>query len=282
MSENQDCGIGDFSKYDSMETEALEEILWLDAQSPEGQESDAELLLYVMGVLADRRRKNNAGPDVGKAWESFQQNYMPTGEEPEVQPKKPAVRKKARWFRGLISAAAVLAVVICTAATADALGFDIWRTVATWAQETFHFSTGKQMESEPVSEDRMQYDSLQELLEQYEIASKVIPTWIPAGYEFFDIKIDETPMQKTLIAFYHNGNKKIKISVRNYLEGRPEQVEKSEELLEIYEVSGISYYIFENYEQTQAVWTVDTVECYISGELTVEQIKLMIDSIGKE
>lgn len=282
MSENQDCGIGDFSKYDSMETEALEEILRLDAQSPEGQESDAELLLYVMGVLADRRRKNNAGPDVGKAWESFQQNYMPTGEEPEVQPKKPAVRKKARWFRGLISAAAVLAVVICTAATADALGFDIWKTVATWAQETFHFSTGEQMESEPTPEEQVDYTSLKDLLAQYNIETNLVPSWIPEGYKLMNIRADETPKQLILLALYGNDSKVIKISVKSYLNGRPEQVEKSAELLEIYEVSGISYYIFENYDQTQAVWTVDTVECYISGELTVEQIKLMIDSIGKE
>lgn len=281
MSENQDCGIGDFSKYDSMETEALEEILRLDAQSPEGQESDTELLLYVMGVLADRRRKNNAGPDVGKAWESFQQNYMPTGEEPEVQPKKPAVRKKARWFRGLISAAAVLAVVICTAATADALGFDIWRTVATWAQETFHFSTGEQMESEPVSEDRMQYDSLQELLERYNVEIALAPTWVPEGYELADVRIDDTPMQRSFLAFYSNESKAVKISIRNYLQGRPEQIEKSENLLEIYENAGISYYIFENYGQIQAVWIQDTFECYISGDLTQEQLRMMIDSIGK-
>ena len=36
MSENQNCGIRDFSKYDEMTTEELEEILRLDAETPAG------------------------------------------------------------------------------------------------------------------------------------------------------------------------------------------------------------------------------------------------------
>ena len=48
MSENLNRGARDFSKYDTMATADLEEILRLDAESPEGAESDTELLLYVM------------------------------------------------------------------------------------------------------------------------------------------------------------------------------------------------------------------------------------------
>ena len=43
MSENQNCGIRDFSKYDEMTTEELEEILRLDAEMIDGQESDTEI-----------------------------------------------------------------------------------------------------------------------------------------------------------------------------------------------------------------------------------------------
>ena len=84
MSENLNRGSRDFSKYDTMETAELEEILRLDAALPEGAESDTELLLYVMGVLADRRRNNGvAGKTAFEAWESFEKNYMPGEEECE-------------------------------------------------------------------------------------------------------------------------------------------------------------------------------------------------------
>ena len=55
MSEKQSRGIGDLSKYDTMTTEELEEILRLDAQAPEEQESDIEKILYIMEVLTERK-----------------------------------------------------------------------------------------------------------------------------------------------------------------------------------------------------------------------------------
>ena len=73
----------------------------------------------------------------------------------------------------------------------------------------------------------------------------------------------------------------LKITVQSFLDGAPEQIEESSNLLELYTVSGIDYYIFENHDQLQAVWIIDTFECYISGELSIDEIKLMIDSIEK-
>ena len=43
MSEKQNRGVSGMSKYDAMTTEELEEILRLDAQAPEEQESDTEI-----------------------------------------------------------------------------------------------------------------------------------------------------------------------------------------------------------------------------------------------
>ena len=58
MSENQIRGNGDLSYCDTMTTEELEEILRLDAEMPEGQESDTDKILYIMEVLAERKRNN--------------------------------------------------------------------------------------------------------------------------------------------------------------------------------------------------------------------------------
>ena len=58
MSENQNRRVGNLSKYDAMTTEELEEILRLDAEAPQEQESDIEMILYIMEVLAKRKRNN--------------------------------------------------------------------------------------------------------------------------------------------------------------------------------------------------------------------------------
>ena len=64
----------DYSKYDEMGTEALEEILRLDFQMSEEAESDIDAILYISEVIA-RREKNP--PDVGAAWEQFNTKYRP-------------------------------------------------------------------------------------------------------------------------------------------------------------------------------------------------------------
>jgi hypothetical protein len=55
----------------------------------------------------------------------------------------------------------------------------------------------------------------------------------------------------------------------------------NEGVVEEYEVAGITYYLFENYETVRAVWLYDSYECDISGEVTIDEIKKMIDSIQK-
>ena len=59
------------------------------------------------------------------------------------------------------------------------------------------------------------------------------------------------------------------------------QIEQSGSPLEVYSVDGIDYYIFDNYNTLEAVWIIDSYECYISGPIAIEEIKQIIDSIGK-
>ena len=112
-------------------------------------------------------------------------------------------------------------------------------------------------------------------------APDVVPTWIPDGYELSNIDIFETPIQKKFVALYINGEKQLRIAIQSYLETYPEQVEQSEGFVEIYESESVDYYLFANKDVTKAVWINGNYECYISGELTIEELKMMIDSIGK-
>ena len=280
MSDNQNCGISKYAKFDTMTTEELEEILRLDLIAPEGQGSDMETLLYVMEVLADRRKMNgHAENEALKAYESFKQNYMP-----EIQTaRKPVVKhnhSKLRWLRSLSAAAAVLVIILLGTVTAKAFGVDVWEAVITWTQETFHIG-GYGQTVEPGTDDHFAYDSLQEALQQRNINDALVPTWIPDGYELVDIKVEETPLSDIYHGYYQNGEKRLKISVRNHLTANPEYMEQSSDFNEIYEVAGTKYYIFTNNMQIQAVWIFDSYECYLSGHVTIDELKMMIDSIKK-
>lgn len=279
MSENLSRVNRDFSQYDAMATEELEEILRLDAETPEGAESDVELLLYVMGVLAERRKNANiTGNTAQEAWKSFEQNYMPK-DASETQ-RKPA---NTRWVRGLIALAAVLVLVIMLPISAKALKLDqLWNVVATWAKETFSFvSNGDTDVDEPSPDRRNELTPLRELLKTRERDESIIPTWIPEGFTLENVETDITPIQEMYIAFYLNGDKNLMIRVQTYLLDDIQNTEIEEDYTEIYAVSGVDYYILENQDQLQIIWVVGIYECIISGNLSIDEAKSMIDSIGK-
>ena len=278
MSENLKRSNPDFSKYDSMSIGELEEILRADAQGPERDDSDVDEILYVMEVLAKKRRQNGiAGKTALEAYQEFQQHYLPMVKE-ESKP-----RRKANIipFRRIAAVAASLVLVFSLSITANAFSFrDVWDAVVNWAQETFCFSMGVEV-SEPNADDQLEYTSLQDALIANGRDSSIIPVVIPEGYELTDINVEYTPWQETYIGFYSNGDSSLTISVQSYISSSPAQVELSTEYIEMYSVSGIEYYIFTNLSQNSAVWISGSYECCISGRLSIEEIKLMIDSIGK-
>ena len=284
MSDIQGRRNEDFAKYDTMPTEDLQEILRQDANAPEGVDSDIELLLYVMEVLADRRRNSeNPGTTALEAYESFQKNYLYEDDveegSPDLNDNKPKILPFS-WFRRLSIAAAILIVVFLGSVTANAFGF--WEVVAQWTKETFHFSVNGQSNiNDPHSNDALAYDSLDAALATVNIPNSIIPSYIPEKFILSHITVDETPLKKVVVAFYSNEDKQIRIHIQSYIEIDPEQIERSE-VIETRTASDVICYIYSNHEQIQASWIIDSSECYISGDITIEEIRAMIDSIGKD
>ena len=282
MPKKNDRNVRDFSKYDAMSSEKLAQLLRLDSEAPEGNGLDIDTLLYITGVLAERN--NNTGKTAQEAWISFQQNYLDSEDEPLASIEE-IKTKKARnpWVRRSIAAAAAVVLIVGIPLTAKALNWEkILTAVATWAKETFSFVREDQPEVDPPATDNTrQYDSLEQALSDTKRQDVSIPTWIPEGFVLDKVDIDETPMQRNYVAMYIKDNKILNISIRSYDGIDPERVESSENLIEIYDVEGIQYHIFNNHNQLRAVWITSSYECYISGEITIEEMKLMIDSIPK-
>lgn len=275
MSENLNR---DFSAYEAMTTEELEEILRLDAEAPEGAQSDTEFILFILEVLASRKNTENiTGNKAQKAWESFQENYMP--EESE----KPAEQKKcAQWVRGLIAAAAVVALLIFIPVSGNAFSLEeVWNVVARWAKETFSFVSGDAQLTEPSPDDEKEYSSLQEMLEEHKRNASIVPARIPDGFTLEEIDKDITPTQEVYTAYYTDGNKELGFQIRTHLSSDSHTSEIENDPIEIYPHEGIDYYIFNNVDQLLVMWVVEPYECLFSGDVTIDEAKIMIDSIRK-
>ena len=125
----------EFSHYDSMTTEELQEILRKHANGELQTEPDTDELYYIMEVLARRREEENpqAFRSDEEALAEFRKHYMPTEKKAAKVIKFPS--------RALKAVAAVLAVVIIfavgTSITAKAFHIDIWSKFANWTKEIF-------------------------------------------------------------------------------------------------------------------------------------------------
>ena len=287
MPNMQDRKAERFSRFDDMSTEDLQAFLREDASKPMGEESDTEEIFYVMEVLAKRRKEQNGRKPPVEALESFKQNYHTESETPYISESAPVARKRSssgRWKRGLVAAvAAICILVIGNSITASALDFDLFAIIAKWTQETFHFGYAGQTTdpSEPDTNANNQYNGLQKALDIYKITLKLAPTWFPENYVEADVKTTETPTQRMFIARYKRDNCEIKVRIADYLDSHPLQIEQSDLFLEIYKQAGIDYYIFKDNDQLRAAWINESFECYITGPVSLEEMKEIIDSIEK-
>lgn len=281
MSENEHRGIRDLSQYDSMPTEALEQILRADAETPAEQESDIELILYIMEVLARREKENQqSGKTAQQSWESFQQHYLP---EQELQKQNTKKLSGHPWLRRMIACAAAVILILCIPLSSRALSLEeLWDVVARWAKETFSFvSWDAEQVSEPEATDAIGYTSLQDLLKRNKVDSKMVPTWIPDGFSLKQVEKVMSPGREVYIAFYQNSEKELTIRIQTYMQENSLKFEVEEGSAEIYEYLDMKYYIFSNMDQLQIIWLENHYECVISGNISINDAKSMINSIQR-
>lgn len=272
----------DFSKFDAMRTEELEEILFQDSKLPE-EASDVSAILYIADVLAKRKENH---PDVDAAWASFREHYLPDAdgvslyEDEEDAAKSRTKKKRGRFFHTAAAAAAVVLVLFVGSLTARADGYDFWSSAASWSKNTFSFgpagtaSTEEQADKEPKNE-------LQLALDQDGVTEVKAPTYIPEGYEFYTLTKTGTSGDRSYSVSYMRmmgADPPVLLSI-DFSGQVGGQYSKGAGDPEIYKRNGTEYYIMTCYGGYMAVWRAEPYECSISVVPTREDLIRMIDSM---
>ena len=272
-----------YPRYDEMTTEQLREILRKHAHGELEKEPDTEELFYIMEVLADRESENPEKQikSTEEAYATFVKHYAPemAEEKPIAFPMRGAVT--TRWMKRVAVVAIVFVALTTAAVSAKAFAPDFWEKVAIWTKEFFRFEDvvdGTEGKA-PDKEVNVALDSLRETLGQHGVVQKLAPTWLPEGYTCISVNAKESPKALQISAVYEKDGEQLIIKIRQDLGSAPVQIEKNENLIEIYTVDGVDYYIFSNYEALQTAWVVGEFECIISGKITLEKMKRIIDSI---
>ena len=272
-----------YTRYDEMTTDQLREILRKHAHGELEKEPDTEELFYIMEVLANRESENPEKQikSTEEAYATFVKHYAPelAKEEPILFPKRSAVA--ARWMKRVAVVAIVCVALTTAAVSAKAFAPDFWEKVATWTREFFRFEdvTDGTEGQAPDKEINVELESLRDVLDQYAGAQELVPNWIPEGYVCVDVGAVETPKAHTISAIYEKDGERLIIQIRREFGSDAVQIEKNEDLIEIYTADGVDYYIFSNMDTIQIAWVNEEYECLVIGKLSIDEAKKVIDSI---
>ena len=276
-----------YAHLDQLSTQKLEDILRADLELQESGNSD--MVLYIMEVIEKRENgkslENRA--DAERALKEFHELYNTSdsvgqslypantvGDTPLQHSEMPTPQTKNRHFLRRLFISTAAAAIITIFLVPSALGYEtFYEMVGSWTESTFQF----------VKKDNADNIDVvwQEKLNTYGILASVLPTKIPQDFvlQEWDIVEQEVSGDIEFVSFYLRDKTSLMISATCYNQSKSAAIEKDTTEVEEYRVGGITYYLFENLSQRVATWHVDNIECIISGDISIDEIKMMIDSI---
>ena len=280
--------------------EELEELLAASFPMEDGAETDEAYITTIMEVIREREEKEadqeKRQAEVDAAWREFQEYRAERdrekaeadgladasgkfpGEPSRPQEKVHTAKKPGRVLRSCAAAAAVI-VLLC--GTAYAFGWNIFQALADWTAETFQFLTGAETEEFDYGVFDRLYKSV-----TVETDIPVVPRWAPDGTEEVEQPRTSVRSDKTrIVGQYLIGEREFTVRIMIY-NTTPEDYlgayQKNDVTVEEYESGGIIHYITENVDNISSMWTNERIEGYIQGDLSIEELKDMIDSIYEE
>lgn len=280
-----------YAYLDHLSTRRLEELLLTDAEDMSGRDT-SEVVLHILEVLQKREDDPAAEPvDVDRAWEEFQQYYnTPEGEGKSLYPcgedaqdrqgkvvpvaKTSKVHVPALWRTVRIAAAAV-ALTLALMVGAQASGLNVFGALAQWTSETFHFGTGEPSDN---------YDLFLEELGKNGIPKELAPSWFPSGYTASNPTVKNSDSVISVkISFFDSNKNSFHIRISRYMSQpnlESSLFEKDNILVESYLSHEKTFFIFPNLDSVTATWTDNALLETIWGDLSVDDVKAVIDSIG--
>lgn len=271
-------------------TAELEELLALEATDLDAAGANAEYISIILEVIAERESAQKEEM-TEEAWKDFQEYYsLRKQEEAETDNDEDAPHdhrrktenrqrspKLSRVIRYVV-VAAVLMVLLC----GTALGWDFFRAVADWTEETFYFLTGQERRTHP-EEDVFRH---QRLSVEKKTDASAVPFWAPEGTTANGSPKESIRTDRFVVyTAYTVGDREFAVQIIVH-DTPPETYDvtyqKDTTIEEEYSAGGICHYIVGNNETLSAMWVNGGVEGHIQGELTLDEMQQMIDSIYEE
>jgi len=242
-------------------------------------EFNEELVEDYLAVLQDKAPvKELEDFDAKKSLMEFKEKYAQLYELAMTDPPRRISKKSIRIVSAIATAACLFFAILFL--PTDAYGNSFMDRIVHWGAEVLSIRSlppGGNM-TLPADSDA-EYRSIADALEKNGISSANCPTWIPAGFSLAEIATVENDIIMMFVATYQNGGTEIHLTIHYYV--NPSivvSVEKDPGGC-VYTTNGREYYILENMETPKAVWADEHATYQILGDLPIDDLQIMLDSI---
>lgn len=223
-------------------------------------------------------------PDTEGDFQEFKNKiraFTANGESFAKSEESPVAKVKRFPVKRVVgTVAATVALLFALMVGAQAAGIDVFGNLARWTDELFFFVPSSRKDSH-VSEYSA---ALRQALEEQELQKELAPTWFPDGFSAREPEIWEDDVSKAIEVIFENSEgKSFAVNIESYTDaeafGRA-PFEKDASDVEAYTSNGRTFYIMSNIDTTTALWSEGNVLESIRGELSVDEVKKMINSMG--
>lgn len=281
------------SRYDDYSIDELKEALKTVFLFSELSAADVEELNQIMAALREKApfphphtaeemwaefKADNAEAlaniGIRKIEDAEEVVYKKTVVDPDVRqtiPEITAVRPKRhrRLFRIGLIAAIMVVIIVAAALTASALGYDLFKWIPKWSKEDVRFVS--EATEQPYQE------SIPSVLNELGITELLYPNWIPE-----DLVLTDSVYDKDRFLFfeaYRSDDRFLSITISATTGSETAVYQKEDTSHEEYVTSNVTHYIFDNTNEVSAVWYSDNYTTLIVGNITLEEMIRIIDSV---
>jgi len=261
------------SKLSTEELEALIEEIFFNG------DSDFSDIRGILDIYSSR--EGVPVMDVDAAWETYKRDYMgqseiyltedagnPTQTNRSEKRARPHGRKRILRYSFIAAALIVVLFFFATPVGASLLG-----SFTNWTSGVFWFG------DQEVHKVNAELESLHDALAVHGVTGNLAPTWLPEGFTLYDLSIMPTPKKTVIHALYYSNSGELTIQLILSTDLPSHSYEKDENNIELYRRNGVDHYIMTNSGRVNALWSIGNNECLVTGDISVDEVKHMINSI---
>lgn len=228
--------------------------------------------LEQLQAALDKKQNTDSSQSAEEFWERFSRNHATELAQCRAAREKAKDTAKARHYRiGLRTAliAAVLFVLLAGATfAAGSFGYDLWAWVPELSDSGVRFE-----QIEAAAPKAMILSALEEL----DIHEPVYPREIPESFIPTESQFSDDPF--ILFEQYGDGERYISVTITPISSFDVALYQEKDEPLRQYWTGGTEHVLFSNAGTITAVWYTENYFTSVSGNISVPEMKRIIDSV---